>query len=162
MRRTDSFEKTLMLGKIEGRGEGDDRRWDGCMALPTQWTWVWASYGRWWRTGKLGVLQSMKSQRAGHDWATEQQHRGVTDSVIATAVVNSLQLCPTIGNPTDCSPQGSSVHGICQARITGVGCHAPPPGDHPYPGIEPASFMSPTWAGGFFTTSAIWEAWLNH
>ena len=43
-----------MLGKIEGR-----RRWDGWIASPTQWTWVWASSGRWWRTGKPGVLQSM-------------------------------------------------------------------------------------------------------
>ena len=44
MRRTDSFEKTLMLGKIEGRrrkGGGDDRGWDGWMASLTQWTWVW-------------------------------------------------------------------------------------------------------------------------
>ena len=38
MRRTDSFEKTLMLGKIEGRGEDDDRGQDGWMASPTQWT----------------------------------------------------------------------------------------------------------------------------
>ena len=35
------------------------------------WTWVWASSGRWWRTGKPGVLQSMGSQRVGHDWVTE-------------------------------------------------------------------------------------------
>ena len=41
MWRTDSFEKTLMLGKIEGRGEGDDRGWDGWMASLTPWTWVW-------------------------------------------------------------------------------------------------------------------------
>ena len=41
------------------------------MASPTQWTWVWASSGSWWWTGKLGVLQSMGSQRVGHDWATE-------------------------------------------------------------------------------------------
>ena len=41
--------------------EGDDRGWDGWMASPTQWTWVWASSGRWWRTGKPGVLQSMES-----------------------------------------------------------------------------------------------------
>ena len=40
---------------------------------PTQWTWVWASSGRWWRTGKPGVLQSIESQRVGHNWATEQQ-----------------------------------------------------------------------------------------
>ena len=41
MWRADSFEKTLMLGKIEGRRRGEDRGWDGWMASPTQWTWVW-------------------------------------------------------------------------------------------------------------------------
>ena len=45
MQRTDSLEKTLVLGKIESRGEGDDRGWDGWMASPTRWTWVWVSYG---------------------------------------------------------------------------------------------------------------------
>ena len=43
-------------------GEGDDRGWDGWMASPTQWTWVWASSGNWWWTGKSGMLQSMGSQ----------------------------------------------------------------------------------------------------
>ena len=43
MRRTDSLEKTLMAGKIEGGGEGGDRGWDGQMAPPPKWTWVWAS-----------------------------------------------------------------------------------------------------------------------
>ena len=38
-----------------------------------QWTWVWASSGRWWRTGKPGVLQFMDLQRVRHDWETEQQ-----------------------------------------------------------------------------------------
>ena len=65
------IEKPLMLGKIEGRGEGDDRGWDGWMASPTWWTRVWASSRSWWWTGKPGVLQSMGSQRVGHDWATE-------------------------------------------------------------------------------------------
>ena len=46
-------------------------RWDGWMASPTQWTWVWVSSGSWWWTGKPGVLQFMGSQRVGHDWATE-------------------------------------------------------------------------------------------
>ena len=45
MRRTDSLENTLMLGKIEGRREGNDRGWDGWMASPTWWTWVWAGSG---------------------------------------------------------------------------------------------------------------------
>ena len=53
-------------------GEADNRGRDSWMASLTQWTWVWASSGRWWRTGKAGVLQSMGSQRVGHNWATEQ------------------------------------------------------------------------------------------
>ena len=41
------------------------------MASPTQWTWVWVNSRSWWRTRRLGVLQSMGSQRVRHDWATE-------------------------------------------------------------------------------------------
>ena len=68
MQRTDSFERTLMLGKIEGRRR---RGWDGWMASLTQWTWVWVDFGSWWWTGRPGVLQFMGSQRVGHNWATE-------------------------------------------------------------------------------------------
>ena len=57
--------------RLKAVGEGDDRGWDGWMASPTQWTWVWASSGSWWWTGRPGVLQSMGSQGVGHDWATE-------------------------------------------------------------------------------------------
>ena len=46
---------------------------DGWMVSPTQWTWVWTNSGRWWRTGKPGVLQSMELQRVRHDLANEQQ-----------------------------------------------------------------------------------------
>ena len=62
MWRVDSLEKTLMLGGIGGRGEGDDRGWDGWMASPTRWTWVWVNSGSWWWTGKPGVLRFMGSQ----------------------------------------------------------------------------------------------------
>ena len=62
MRRTDSFVKTLMLGKIEAGDEGDDTGWDGWMASLTQWTWVWVNSRSWWWTGKSGMLQSMGSQ----------------------------------------------------------------------------------------------------
>ena len=71
MWRTDSLEKTLMLGKIGAGGEGDDRGWDGWMASPTQWTWVWVNSRSWWWTGRPGVLWFMGSQRVGHDWVTE-------------------------------------------------------------------------------------------
>ena len=69
--RTDSLEKTLMLGKIEGERRRDNRGWDDWMASLTQWTWVWVSSGSRWWTGKPGVLQSMGSQKVRHNWVTE-------------------------------------------------------------------------------------------
>ena len=62
MWRADSFEKTLILGKIRAGGEGDNRGWDGWMVSPTQWIWVWVNSGSWWWTGRPGVLQSMRLQ----------------------------------------------------------------------------------------------------
>ena len=74
MWRTDSLEKTLMLEKIKGgRRRGQQR-----MASPTQWTWVWATSRSWWWTGRPGVLQSMGSQRVGHDWAAELKNLEMT------------------------------------------------------------------------------------
>ena len=52
-------------------GEGEDRGRDGWLALLTWWTWVSVNSGRWWWTGRSGVLQSMGLQRVGHEWATE-------------------------------------------------------------------------------------------
>ena len=52
-------------------GEGEDRRWDGWMTLPTQWTWVCVSSGSWWWTWKPGILESMGSQRFGQYWVTD-------------------------------------------------------------------------------------------
>ena len=74
MQRDDSLEKTLMLGKIEGRREESNRGWNDWMTSPNQWTWVWANSGRKWRTWKSGLLQSIMSQRVEHDLVTEQQH----------------------------------------------------------------------------------------
>ena len=72
-------------------GEGDDRGWDGWMASPTRWTWVWVNFGNWWWTGRPGVLQSMGPQRVGHDWATELNE--LNPSSPKEAPVSSLSLC---------------------------------------------------------------------
>ena len=80
MRRADTFEKTLMLGKIEGRRRGH-RGPDGWMASPTQWTWVWVHYGSWWWTGRPGMLQSMGFQ--SQTWLTDQ---------ITTTILHNLEL----------------------------------------------------------------------
>ena len=69
MWRADSFEKTLMLGKIEGRRRRVGR--DGWMVSWTQWTWVSVYCGSWLWTGRPGVLWSMGSQRVAHDWMTQ-------------------------------------------------------------------------------------------
>ena len=58
MWRTNSLEKTLMLGKIERQRRKGHREWNGWMSSLTLWTWVWASSGSWWWIGKPGVLQS--------------------------------------------------------------------------------------------------------
>ena len=77
MQRTNSLEKTLMLAKIEGRRKRvqQSMRWlDGS---PTPWAWVCANSGRWWRTGRPGVLQPMGSQswtQLSDQITTKQKH----------------------------------------------------------------------------------------
>ena len=78
LRRTDSLENKWRKEKrpwcwerLKAGGKGDDNGWDGWMISLTQWTWVCVNSGSWWWTGKPGVLQSMGSQRVGHDWVTE-------------------------------------------------------------------------------------------
>ena len=88
MWRTDSMEKTLMMGKIEGGRRRDDKGWDGWMVSPTRWTWVWASSRSWWWTGKPGMLQSIGLQRVRHDWVTELNWQGLFILLYSVYVVN--------------------------------------------------------------------------
>ena len=61
--------------RLRAGGEWDDRGWDGWMASPTQWTWVWVDSRSWWWTGRPGMLWFMGLQRVGHDWATELNYK---------------------------------------------------------------------------------------
>ena len=72
---------------------GEDRGWDGGMASPTQWTWVWANSWRWWRTVKPGVLQYMGSQRVKHNLATEQQQQFSPQIPSHSGIYMYLPLC---------------------------------------------------------------------
>ena len=113
---------------------GDNRGWDDWMAPPAQWWWVWASSGRWWRTGKPGVLQPMGSQTLGHKWVTEQQnivlmflgicqpYSYLSPSFHLGQLFSHLYKCLLTWTflreyTMDCSPPISSVHEILQARI---------------------------------------------
>ena len=83
MRRTDSFEKTLMLGKIEGRKRRRQRKmkWLDGITL-TQWTWVWVDSWSWWWTGRPGMLQFMGSQKVGHDLSDWTELKIARDSFL--------------------------------------------------------------------------------
>ena len=63
--------------RLKAGGEGDDKGWDGWMASLAQWTWVWASFGSWWWTGKPDMLQSMRAQSCTQlsDWT--DSHYGI-------------------------------------------------------------------------------------
>ena len=116
MWRAGSFEKTLMLGKIEGRRRRGRKVSDGWMASLTQWTWVWVNSRSWWWAEKPGVLWSIGSQRVGHNWATELNWTE-DDCVLYVWVCSVSQSCPTVCDPMDWSTPRSSVHGIFQARL---------------------------------------------
>ena len=73
--------------RLKAGGEGGNREWDGWMASPTQWTWVWVSSRSWRRTGKPAVLQSMGWQKVGHDWMTARDQAHV--SCIARWILNN-------------------------------------------------------------------------
>ena len=63
---------------LKAGGERDNRGWDGWIASPTPWTWVWVNSGSLWWTGKPGVLESIELQRVGHNWATELKDDGLS------------------------------------------------------------------------------------
>ena len=66
-----------------------NRECDGWMASPTQWTWIWANSGRWWGTGKPGMLQSMGSQRGAHNLVTEKGQQTLKQHVLSSPLTYS-------------------------------------------------------------------------
>ena len=94
--------KSWLIGKdwcwegLGAGGEGDDRGWDGWMASPTRWPWVWVNSGSWWWTGRPGVLQFMGLQRVGHDWATELNWTKsdlAQNSTACTLYIHTIYVC---------------------------------------------------------------------
>ena len=149
MWRTDSLEKTLMLGVIEGgRRRGQERmRWlDGITDL---WTRVWVSSRSWWRTGKPGVLQSMGSQRVEHKWVTERY--------LGACMCVKLRHCVWLfTTPWTVACQAPLSMGFLRQEFWS-GLPFPSSRDLLNPEIKPTSLLSPGLAGMFFTSSATWE-----
>ena len=95
MQRNNSLEKSLMLGKIEGKRRRGRQRIRCWMASLTQWTWVWVNSGRWWWTVRPGVLQSMGSQRVRHDWATDLTEIFKQNKTKNSSMLNQSKLTTT-------------------------------------------------------------------
>ena len=79
-----------------------------------------------------------------------------TYACVCVCVCVFTQLCPVLWGSKDYSPPGSSTH---KNQEYWSGVPFPAPGNLPNPGIKPTSLASPALAGGFFTTSATWEAY---
>ena len=73
--RTDSLEKTLMLGKIEGMRRSGWQRMRWLEGITNSMDMNLSKLERFWRTEEPGVLQSMRSQRVGHDLVTKQRQQ---------------------------------------------------------------------------------------
>jgi len=110
--------------------KGDERGWDGWMASPTLWTWVWVSSRSWWWTGRPGVLQSMGLQRVRHDWVTELNCSSQYFQLLSFV---GLFLRPfTVAHEVLLSMEFSR-------QEYSSGLPFPSPGDLPDPGIKPGS-----------------------
>jgi len=149
-------------------GEGDDRGWNGWMASPTRWTWIWVNSGSWWWTGRPGVLRFIGSQRVGHDWATVLnwwclKKNSWKDKTMQYLLVEQIlwgyefldfyfqdKHCVSHSVGTDslqphgllCNLPGSIVHGILQARILG-------------------SVAMPFSRGSFYTRNQTLVSWIS-
>ena len=150
--------------RLKAGAKEDNRGWDCWMALLTQWTRVWASAGRWQRTGKPGVLQSMGSQRVTQTWLSDWTGWWCPTRFCFTFTLltwlracvlshfSCVWLCATL-----CTAALQLFMGFSRQEYW-TGLPFPSPGDLSNPGIKLESFESHALVGGFFTTSTTWEA----
>ena len=130
--------------RLKVGGEGDDRGWDGWMASPTRWTWVWASSRSWWWTWKPGVLQSMGGIESD---TTEQLNRTELNWMICAHSFSCIW-CVTTWTVDYQAPLSLEF----PRQVYYSGLPLPTSGSLPDPGIEPTYPASPALLGGFFTT----------
>ena len=141
MRRTDSLEKTLMLGKTEGRRRRGQQRTRWLDGITDSMDKSLSRLGKWWGTRRPGVLQSMGSQRIGHSgWITTTNSlKGFPgDSMVKNLPVNAgdsasaprsgrspgggnsypLQY-PCLENPMNRGAWWATVHKVTESDMTG-------------------------------------------
>ena len=149
------LKRTWCWERLRVGGEGDDRGWDGWMASPTQWTWVWVDSGSWWWTGRPGVLQSTGSQRVRHTWATELSVYIHLISV-CVCVCSVVQSCLILVTPWTAAHQAPlSLEFPRQKYWSGLSF--PSPGDLLTQGSNPCLLRLVHWQVDLYRW-ATWEA----
>ena len=115
----------------------------------------------WWSVSspanKISTLRTQKNTMTTEDGVNINAYCSVrccSPPNTSCVLAKSLQLCPTLCDPMDYSPPGSSVHGILQARIL-EWVAMPSPWDLPSSGNKPTFLMFPVLARGFFTTHSM-------
>ena len=91
MRRADSLEKTLMLGKTEGRRRRRRQRTRWLDGITNSMDVSWVNSRNWWWTGKPGMLQSMGWQRVRHNWTTELNWILITETKIHSTLGHHIR-----------------------------------------------------------------------
>ena len=152
MQRVDSLEKTLMLGGIGGRrrrGRQEDE-------MAGWHHWLDGHEFEW----TPGVGNGQGGLACCNSWGckesdTTEQLNWTMQKVLLEDTPESIrtQLCPTLCDPMDCSPPGSSIHGDSPGKNTEVGCHALYQGMFPTQGSNPGLLLC-----GFFTIWGTREA----
>ena len=129
MGRTDSLEKTLMLGKIEGRRRRGQQRMRWLDAIIDSWTWVWVDSGSWWGL----MCCNPWGRKVGHDWATELNWISNTGShswdIVCVCMPSHLSRAWLFCDPMDPNKAPLSMRFPRQECWSGLSC--PPPGDLP-------------------------------
>ena len=112
------------------------------MASSAQWTWVWVNSGSWWWAGRPGVLQSMVSQRVGHDWVTELLNWTEMKALRARTSLHILTwACASMKKQLLYSSQIFGLHDLDFQPLSG----------HSFPGL-PLSFLFLCWR---------WDQWMS-
>ena len=147
MQKTDSVEKTLMLGKTEGRRMGRQRmRWlDGITGSMHMSLSMWS----WWWTGKPSMLQSMGSQRVRHDWATELNWN---KPLVLHCRYSESSAHPYVSQFTSVQFSHSVVSDFLKPHESK---HARPPCPSPTPGVHSDSRPSSQWCHSAISSSVV-------
>ena len=158
MRRIDSLEKTLMLGKTEGRRRRGRQRMRWLYGITNLMDMSSASSGNWWWTGKSGVVQSMGSKSHSGRYSLFIYIISTNRIGISSIQFSSVaQLCPTLWNPVDCSMPGLPVNRqfleFTQTHVHWVGDAIQP--SHPLLSLSPPAFNLSQHQGLFKWVSSL-------